>query len=112
MVPARRAIPIVTIAVVAAAPIAIVSIHAALESAVPPASAAEPSFHVGQDGEATFLAVVETLVERIRRISDALHRARGGGNGLGAVAQAHHRIIGSLRTLLVGLLGILCIIRP
>src|SRR5579864_5953496 len=58
-------------------PIAVVAIHAALISAVPPAAAVEPVFHMGQDLEPALLALVQRLVERIGRIGDLLQR-RGG----------------------------------
>src|ERR1700694_3266206 len=56
-------------------PIAVIAINAMLETMVPPAAAAEPT-HVGQDGKAPFLAVVQGLVERIGGIRDTLQRGR------------------------------------
>src|SRR5258707_7680341 len=70
-----------------------VAIHAALEAAMPPTSAAEAAPHIGQDGEAAFLAVVQGLVERISRVCDPLHRRCRGWHSVGAFAQARHHII-------------------
>src|SRR5260370_10638934 len=63
-----------------------VAIHAALEAAVPPTSAAEAAPHMGQDGEAAFLAVVQGLVERVGRVCDPLHRRCGGCHVVSAFA--------------------------
>src|ERR1700694_3273412 len=93
VIPARSAIPIVAV-------IAVAAIRAMLESMVLPASA-ELASHMGQDGKAAFLAVVEGLVERVGRVSDTLHRRRRGCHGVGAFAQARHRIVGVLRILLI-----------
>src|ERR1700726_4192566 len=48
-----------------------VTVPASLESTMSPASA-RPAFHMGQDGEATLLAIVEGLVERVGRVRDLL----------------------------------------
>src|SRR5216683_3532120 len=61
MIPARPAIAIVaTIAVTA------------LGSPMPPTLGAEAAFHMGQHGEAAFLALVEGLVKRVSRVRDLL----------------------------------------
>src|SRR5438105_637682 len=78
-----------------AIPLAVTIVHAAHESVVPPASAAEPP-HTRQDGEPALLAIVQGLVERVSRVRDALHRRRGGSHVVGALAQPRHRIIGLL----------------
>src|SRR6476646_2985257 len=70
-----------------------VAIPAALEAAVPPTSAAEAASHMGQDGEAALLAVVQGLVERVGRVRDPLHRRCGGRHVVGPFAQARHHII-------------------
>src|SRR5882757_1754616 len=98
MVPARPAVPVIT-----TAPIAVIAVRAAHEPVVPPASATEPAFHMRQDGEATLLAVVERLVERISRVRDPLHRCRRGRHGVGAVAQPRHRIVRLLLVLRIPL---------
>src|ERR1700730_5068001 len=105
-VPARPTVAIVTIPLKAAiaAAVAVTAIHVALVSPMSPAVSAEPALHVGQDGEAAFLAVVEGLVERIRRVRDTLHRRRRARHGLGTVAQARHRIVRFL-----GILGIIAL---
>jgi hypothetical protein len=69
------------------APVAITAIHAM----VPPATA-ESAFHMRQDGQAAFLALIERFVERVSRIGDAFHRRRRGRHPVGALAQARHRI--------------------
>src|SRR6267378_7137065 len=66
------------------APAIPIAVHAALEAMVPPASAAGPASHMRQDGQATFLAVVQRLVERVSRVSDSLHRRSRGCHGFGA----------------------------
>src|ERR1700738_2853274 len=79
-------------------PIAVMAIHAMLETMVPPAVAAEPP-HVGQEGKAPFLAVVEGLVERVGGVRDLLQRGRRGRHIVGTFAQARHRIVRLLRIL-------------
>src|SRR6266702_2141091 len=109
LIPAGSAIPIVTVPIVAASPVAVVAVQAAHEPTVTP-TAVKPALHMRQDREATFLAVVQGLVERTSRIRDALHRRRRGGHGVGAIAQACYRlgrILGILlRILLLRILGI------
>src|SRR5579859_4315341 len=95
--PARawRSEPLRTTAVAAAVPI-MVAVHAALHPAVAPAALGAKPAMVGQDGQAALLTIIERLVERIGGIRDLLHRARGSGHGVGALAQARHRIIALL----------------
>ena len=50
-----------------------------------------------EEREATLLAVVEGLVERIGRIRDTLQRRRRGRHPVGAFAQARYRIVRLLR---------------
>jgi hypothetical protein len=69
---------------------------------VPPAFVAE----MGKDLEATLLAVIEGLVERISGIRDTLHHSRRGRHPVGAFAQARHRIIRLLRIARTIVLGI------
>src|SRR4051812_5784699 len=70
----RAAVAVQAVAVKAAIPAAAVAIpvhsHAAHAHAVVPPAAltAEPAFHMGQNGKAALLAVIERLVERIGRI--------------------------------------------
>src|SRR5882724_10222588 len=93
-IPARPAIPVITaIPIVATAPIAVIAVHSAHEAMGSPAPAAETAFRMRQDRKPAFLGVVEGLVERVSRISDALHRCRRGHHGVGAIAQARHRIV-------------------
>src|SRR6476660_1507101 len=87
--PARPAIAIVAITVEATVPAAITTVHAA----VAPAALAEAMSHVGENGEAALLAIVESLVEGIGRIGEFLHRRRGDRHVFGALAQAGHRIV-------------------
>src|SRR5258708_37367126 len=60
--PARPAVAVVAIPVEAAVPAAIVTVHAAMA----PAALAEAVSHVGENGEAAPLAVVDGAVEGIR----------------------------------------------
>src|SRR3984957_17638192 len=84
------AAPVAAIAVPAA-----IAVHATLKTMVaPPALAAEPASHMGQDGEPAFLAVVEGLVERVGRIGDLLQRGGRGRHIVGALAQPRHRVVG------------------
>src|SRR5258705_1832948 len=92
-VPARPAIPVITaIPIVATAPIAVIAVHSAHEAMGSPA-AAETAFRVRQDRKPALLGVIEGLVERVGRVGDALHRSRRGCHGVGAIAQARHRIV-------------------
>src|SRR3954454_21604048 len=84
------------ISVVAAIPIAATVTVVALKPTMTPA-AAETAFHAGQDREASLLAVVERLVERIGGIGDLLQRRSRGPHGLGALTKARHRVIGRRR---------------
>src|SRR3979409_391957 len=80
--PARSAVAIPV-------PAAIVAVHAAMA----PIALTEAISHVGENGKAALLAVVEGPVERVRRIGEFLHGCCGGRHVLGALAQAGHRIV-------------------
>src|SRR6266481_8439897 len=92
-IPARPAIPVITaVPIVATAPIAVIAVHSAHEAMGPPASA-ETAFRMRQDRKPALLGIIKGLVERVSRISDVLHRSRRGRHGVGAIAQARHRIV-------------------
>ena len=91
--PGPAAVAVVTVAVEAAIPVAIVAIHAALETTVPPAFPPPNRLHMGQDGKPALLAVIQGLVERIGGIRDLLHGRRRGRHVVGALAQPRHRIV-------------------
>src|SRR5258708_20496337 len=78
---ARRLAPLEPFA--PATPVA-VAIHAGPEAMVPAAPRAVP--HMGQEGEAAFLAVVPRLVERVSRVCHPLHAPRRRRHGPGASA--------------------------
>src|SRR5690349_5154180 len=72
----------------------------AVEMAMPPALAATTeAIHAGQHGETPLLAVIQRLVERVRRIRDLLHRGGRRPHVLGALTQTTDRIV---RLLLAG----------
>src|SRR6516164_7682806 len=69
-----------------------VAVTAAIEPAASPAFSAETAGAMGQDGEATLLALVERLVERIGRVGDLFHRRCRRRHAVGALAQPRHRV--------------------
>src|SRR6266576_1332193 len=82
----ERLEPLATAAVAIPTPAVTAIAVTAIKSAVPPA-AAEPAVPLRQNGEATPLAFVEGLVERIGHVRDTPHRRRGCRHGVGAFAQ-------------------------
>ena len=94
VIPARPAIAVVAmIPIIAMIPVTAITIPVAVTFMVPPALVAKMREHL----EATLLAVVEGLVERVGGIRDTLQHGRRGRHPVGAFAQARHRIIRLLR---------------
>src|SRR5881227_2698660 len=86
-------VPIVTTIPVAAH-------HAVVEAVVPPASA-KPASHMGQDGKPALLALIQRLVQRVRRICDLLQGRRRGGHVVRAFSHPRYRVIRPLLRLRV-----------